>query len=166
MGFGDVIEEKTKALNTHYRKLVWKYFKEFFKLPKIIVALFLIWITYFSLENISDRLWIVIPAISILTIIPIWFLVTQSKRIKQIKNKTGKKRLFDNVSMQLEGVVYSINIIIQILIFYNGAWSSKINLIFSAIIILFGLTIFISIFIVSPKLRKEMATQHPDYKFA
>ncbi len=30
MGFNDVIEEKTKALNKHYRKLVWMYFRAFF----------------------------------------------------------------------------------------------------------------------------------------
>ncbi|MDG1729693.1 MAG: hypothetical protein P8K68_11940 [Algibacter sp.] len=42
-GFSDVIEQKTKALNTFYRKEIWKYFKDFFRLPKIIATLFSIW---------------------------------------------------------------------------------------------------------------------------
>ena len=165
MGFSDVIEEKTKALNTHYRKQVWLYFKDFFKLPKLIVTLFLIWMFFFFLENISNRFWIVIPTVTILTITPFWFLVKQTRNINRQKRATGKKWLFDNIAMQLGGIVHIISVFFQVLLFPSGQWSSTMNIIFSVIMVLFGLAIYISIFIVSPKLRSEAAKQHPDYKF-
>jgi hypothetical protein len=166
MGFSDMIEEKIKALNKRYRKLVFKYFIEFFKLPKIVLTVFLIWLYYLALQNIEDRLYVIIPTIAVLMIVPIYFLVTQSKRINKLKKQTGKKWLFDNTAVQLGGFVYLINVVIQVMLFPSETWSSALNLIFSIIIILFVLAIYISMFIVSPKLRKDMAQQHPEYKFA
>jgi len=165
MGFSEVIEEKTKALNKHYRTLVWTYVKNFFKLPKILITLVLIWLIYFTLESIDSRLWVVIPFVTLLSIVSIGFLYTHSKRVKNLKKATGKKWLFDNVALQLGGLVYSINIVIQVLLFPNVTWSAMINFIFASIIVLFGLAIYISIFIVSPKLRKDMVKHYPDYKF-
>lgn len=165
MGFNDVIEEKTKALNKRYRKLVFKYFIEFFKLPKIVFTVFLICMYYLALQNLGNRMYIIIPTIATLMIVPIYFLVTQSKRISKLKKETGKKWLFDSTAVQLGGFVYLINVVIQVILYPSGTWSSPLNLIFSIVIILFGLAIYISIFIVSPKLRKDMDKQHPEYKF-
>ncbi|BAO75599.1 hypothetical protein [Winogradskyella sp. PG-2] len=166
MGFSDVIEEKTKALNKRYRILVWKYYKGFFKLPKILLTLFLMWLIFFTLKTIDERVFVVIPTVLFITITPIWFLVVQTKRINKLKDKTGKKWLFDSVALQLGGLVYIINVVVQGLLFPNGAWSINVKLLFSITIVLFGLAVYISIFIVSPKLRKEMANQYPEYKFA
>lgn len=165
MGFSEVIEEKTKALNSHYRILVWKYFKAFFKLPKILITLVLIWLIYFTLESIDSRLWVVIPFVTLLSTVSIGFLYVQSKKVKNLKKATGKKWLFDNVALQLGGLVYGISIVMQVLSFPNVTWNAMVNFIFASIIVLFGLAIYISVFIVSPKLRKQMAKQHPEYKF-
>ena len=41
-GFMDVVEKRQAALNKKYNKLVWKHFKNFFSIPKIIITTSLI----------------------------------------------------------------------------------------------------------------------------
>ncbi|WP_339752719.1 hypothetical protein [uncultured Winogradskyella sp.] len=166
MGFSDVIEEKTKALNKRYRKLVWKYFIGFFKLPKIILTLFLVWGYYQLLIVFPSRLWLVAPTAVLLFVIPVWKIFQQSQKINQIKKQTNKKWLFDNISLQLGGFIHFLQIILQVGFLYSdGIWSNTANFIFSFSIVLFSLALYVAIYIVSPKLRKEMAKQHPEYKF-
>jgi hypothetical protein len=167
MGFSDVIEEKTKALNKHYRLLVWKYFKDFFKLPKIILTLFLIWVYFELFQLIPNKNWMVIPTIAILFIAPTVFFINATKQIRKTENLTNKKWLFDSISLQLGGLVHILNIGLYSGVFFESMsnWPTFYQLVFSAVIVLFGMIIYISIFIVSPKLKKDMAKQHPEYKF-
>ncbi|WP_296315205.1 hypothetical protein [Winogradskyella sp. UBA3174] len=167
IGFSDVIEEKIKALNKHYQLLVWHYFKDFFKLPKIILTLFFVWGYFQILIAVPNRLWVVGVSSFLLFVIPIYKIYKQSQRIKRIKKQTNKKWLFDNTSLQLGGMIQSLNIVIQIGFFNRDAiWSNAFSLSFSVAIVLFSLALYIAIYIVSPKLRKDMAKQQPDYKFA
>jgi hypothetical protein len=166
MGFNDVIEEKTKALNKYYRKLIWAYLEGFFRLPKIIFMVLLIWAYYQLLITLPNRLWVIAPTAFLLFAIPIWKIYKQSQKIKAIKKDTNKKWLFDNISLQLGGLIHFLHIVIQIGFFNSsGIWSPKANLIFSILIVLFSLTLYSALYIVSPKLRKDMAKQHPEYKF-
>ena len=168
MGFNDVIEEKTKALNKYYRKLVWTYFKDFFKLPKIILTLFLVWCYYNLLVIIENRFLFLLITCGVLMVVPIWFFYNQSKRVKHLKKQTGKKWLFESTVMQLGGLsqIFNIGIYVSVILdVERRVLSTTALIIFSSVIVLFALVLYISIFIVAPKLRKAMANQHPEYKF-
>jgi hypothetical protein len=166
MGFNDFIKEKTKALNTHYRKLVWTYFINFFKLPKILMTMFLIWAYYQLLILLPNRLWIVAPTAILLLVIPIWKLYQQSQIIRRVKKETNKKWLFDNIALQLGGLIHFLQIVLQVGFFNSeGIWSNTSNFIFSVLIVLFSLTLYVAIYIVSPELRLDISKQHPEYKF-
>ncbi|MGG7034877.1 MAG: hypothetical protein ACI7YS_06735 [Flavobacterium sp.] len=45
-GFTDLIEERQKALIKKYYKLIWMHFREFFKIPKVIMTTFAIFLVY------------------------------------------------------------------------------------------------------------------------
>lgn len=167
IGFGDVIEEKMSALNKHYWLLVWKSFKDFFRLPKIILTVFLIWTYYQLLIAIPYKIWFVGFSVLLLFAIPIYKIYKQVRRIKRIKKQTNRKWLFDNIALQLGGIINFFGVFVQVAFFNNGAFfSTKFSLIFSVIIVLFSLVVYIALFIASPKLRKDMAKQHPEYIFA
>ena len=167
MGFGDVIEEKTKALNKYYRLLVWGYFKDFFKLPKIIVTVFLIWSYFQLLIAVPNKLWVVAPTAFLLFFIPVREIYKQAQKIKRIKKSTDKKWLFDNISLQLGGMIHFLHIIFQVAFFNkNDIWTTTFSFNFSVGIVLFSLVLYIAIYSVSPQLRKDMAKIYPDYKFA
>jgi len=168
MGFNDVIEEKTKALNKHYRVLVWKYFKDFFKLPKIILTLFLIWGYYSLLVFIENRFWLLLITCFILLFFPLRFFYKQVKCIKFLKKETNKKWLFDSVVLQLGGLsqIFNIGIYVSIILDLERRTLSTTTLIvLSSFIIVFALVLYVSIFVVAPKLRKNMVNQHPEYIF-
>ncbi len=168
MGFNDVIEEKTKALNKRYRVLVWKYFKDFFKLPKIILTLFLTWGYYSLLVFIENRFWLLLITCFILLFFPLRFFYKQVKRIKFLKKETDKKWLFDSVVLQLGGLsqIFNIGIYVSIILdLERRTLSTTILIVLSSFIIVFALVLYVSIFVVAPKLRKNMVNQHPEYKF-
>jgi hypothetical protein len=167
IGFNDVIEEKTKALNKHYYLLIWHYFKDFFKLPKIILTLFFIWGYYQLLITIPYRLTFVGVSVFLLFAIPVYNLYTQTQRMRRIKKQTNKKWLFDTSALQLSGLLQFVNVFFYIVFFKrNTVWSYGFSLGFSISIILFALALYVAIYHASPKLRKDMAKQHPSYKFA
>jgi hypothetical protein len=49
-GFSDVVEKRQKAMFRRYYKLIWGYFKEFLRLPQIVITLLLTLIIYKILE--------------------------------------------------------------------------------------------------------------------
>ncbi len=115
---------------------------------------------------VDNKLYILIPIVILLFWIPIMHLVKCVKSIKKIKRETGKKWLFDNIALHLGELAHVLNIgIYGGIIFDTNHWSNLQELIFSLLIVLFGLTVYISIFIVSPQLKKDMAALYPEYKF-
>lgn len=165
-GFGDVIEQKTKALNKQYRLLIWQYFKAFFKLPKIIITLFLVWGYYQLLIYIPNRFWIIIPTAILLVVFPIWEIYKQSKHIKQLRKTTNKKWLFDNTILQLGGTIHFLSLLLQISFFdINASWGVTSSLLFSIIVVFFAIVLYVALFVVSPQLKKRMSTYYTDYKF-
>ncbi|WP_299114799.1 hypothetical protein [uncultured Winogradskyella sp.] len=169
MGFGNVIEEKTKALNKRYWRLIWKNFKDFFILPKIILTLFLIWLyyktLYFSMEYHSN--WLVIPTLTVLFGFPWYFWIKEFKRSKRLKKQTGKKWLFDNTISQLGGLVHVMNFAIYFQVFYQNeqTWPVSMSVVFSICTVLIAMLIYIAVYVVTPKLRYQMEKHYPEYNF-
>lgn len=166
MGFSSVVDEKTAALNKYYRNQVWYYFKSFFKIPKIIITLFLIYIYYLGLTHLDNRFLLVVPTFVVLLFFPVKFLVESTKQVKRIERETNKKWLFNSTITQLGGLIHILNVGVYGSIFFDldSAWSNTMNIIFSIIVILFGLALYISIYRVAPRLRKQMEQQHPAFK--
>lgn len=52
-GFMDVVEQRQKAMNKKYNKLVWQHFKAFFRLPQIIGTLVSIFLVFQLLKSIT-----------------------------------------------------------------------------------------------------------------
>jgi len=168
-GFGDVIKDKSNAVSKHYRKLLWKIFKDFFKPPKVIITL-LITLIIFSLINLTAyHLTILIIAFWIIFIIPIifglWYKLELNKRFKD----TGKKWLIDEVIKQ-SGLLFiiSIQIPIQLLKYINPEDALKLNstelLVASFFLSIFIIFVYILTKVIPPRLEKEMIQLYPEYK--
>lgn len=163
MGFSSVVDEKTAALNKYYRNQVWYYFKSFFKVPKIVITLFLIYIYYLGLTHLDNRFLLVVPTFVVLLFFPVKFLVESTKQVKRIERETNKKWLFNSTITQLGGLIHILNVGIYGSIFFDldSAWSNTMNIIFSVAVVLLGMTLYTSIYIVTPSLKRKMEKQHP-----
>lgn len=86
-GFMDVIEAKQKQMNKRYWSIIWRFVKEWFTVPKILVTLSLIASLFFIL-TIKYSEFILLGAILILAVFDI---IKQFKRRKQEKKLSKEK---------------------------------------------------------------------------
>jgi cadmium resistance protein CadD (predicted permease) len=166
MGFSEVVEQKTNTLDKRYRKMVWKQVLEFFKLPKIFLTSFLIYLLYVLIQNVENKTIVIIPMAVSLLAMHVFYLYKNSKMIKFRKKKTGKKWLFESTVLQMGGLIHFLNIGIYVPIFFeiNSQWTTPFTFIFSVFLVIYYLAIYISIYIVTPKLKETLSNEHPEYR--
>ncbi|WP_052825883.1 hypothetical protein [Neotamlana nanhaiensis] len=166
-GFSDILEEKSKALAKHYRKQVYKYTKQYFKLPKIVLTLFSMWALFKIVNVVENKNYVAVPVFVLLFGFQLYFLVTEHKKRKKIKKDTGKNWLFQHVTAQLGGLVHVLNLGIYVpnIFSENDPWSFTFQIIFSVAVVLYFIMLYVAVNIVTPKLRLEAQKQFPEYKF-
>lgn len=167
MGFSSVVEQKTKALNTFYWQQIWRCYREYIALPKIVLTIAMVAGFYklliFSMAYHVN--WVLAPTLTLLFGIPWYVLIKEYKHTKKRKAITGKKWLLDHTIAQLGGVVHFMNIAIYFQVFFHnkGVWSNSLALGVSILVVFFGLLLYIAIAKVVPQLRKDMAKQYITY---
>ena len=168
-GFMGVVEERQKLLAKKYNRLIWKYYREFFKLPKIILTTALIYGVYIFMSFFKSPeevfRW---TYISILIFSFGLFLIAR-KRLKQRQKQTGKKWLFeDNESTPtiLFQFLFGFNISNSIFILFEGhQWQNEHSIIASAILVFIAFYIYIQLKIIPKKVSEELEKTYPEYKF-
>ncbi len=93
-GFMDVVEKRQSALSKKYNLLIWKHFKEFFTIPKIVITISLVaglfyffkYIFFYELMTIAMIGWFLLLIAA---------LVYEKRKMKKRKNQTGKKWMFE-----------------------------------------------------------------------
>lgn len=95
-GFMDVVEKRQKMLEKKYLKLIWKHFKTFFTIPKIILTATLIFAIFLLFKSFySDDLvfWLFVLIVLFLFV----SIYINNKRVKKQKTETGKVWLFEHI---------------------------------------------------------------------
>lgn len=167
-GFMDVVEKRQAALNKKYNKIVWKHFKAFFTIPKIIGTISAVGIFFYMLMNLSKQAGIIINSFLVLAILFFWFAII----VKKIKyNKTaklsGKKWLFKEVIFGYGNFAGLSYLPTQILVHVD--FDAQIGMIkglfFSVLIVSMYLIDFIILFEIPSKAEKYLEETYPEYKF-
>ena len=168
-GFMDVIADKSKAVNKHYWKVLWQIFKDYFKLPKIIITLTISLVVFSILKLTGHEISILIIAFWIIFIFPVVFGLRYSSKLKKRFKRTGKKWMIDEVIKQ-SGLLFiiSIQIPIQLLKYIDLDGTSSLNstelFLSSFFLTVFSIFVYILITLVPPKLEEEMCNLYPEYK--
>ena len=167
-GFSDVINDKSKAINKRYRKILWQIFKEYFKPPKILMLLLTTLIFFTIVDLMNHKITLLITTFWIIFFIPVIFFFKYNIELKKRFKKTGKKWMVDEMIRQ-SGLFFFLGIQIpfQLLKYVNND-SFEINS-FSLLITSFSLSVFavfvyIIVKIIPPKLENEMTQLYPEYK--
>lgn len=168
-GFMGIIEEKQKFLGKKYRKLIWKYYKEFFSLPKIILTFATILLIYRLLilfEGAKDFVFGFIILLSLGFFVHTFY---QEKLSSNEKNSNRKKWLFEDISLQHKKNVFVLLptlLINSFNLFFKGSHFTTITaIIFSVTLVLLGLLIYLKIKIIPNKVAEELEKTYPEYKF-
>jgi len=164
LGFSEVVEQRTKTLDKHYRTLIWQHIKTYFKLPRILLTLAIIYFYFTALSLLNNPYVLVLFTFLVFVVVTLWFLKKTLKRIKHLEKRTKKKWLFDRTILQIGSISSTLNIgIYGPVLFDVSDWSKYQNLFISVFIVLFGITLYTCIYVVGPKLRGDMIKRHPEY---
>lgn len=163
-GFSDIIEKKQNQLNKQYWKLIWKHFKEFFKLPKLVLTAFLIALVY-SIIHLVIQKHIVLASITFTTCLLLMYdLHIKHNEVKKRQKVTGKKWLFQNNINALG--MFSIIAQIPLNTFNflrNVNWTTNKEIIASIILVIYLITCYIFTQIIPRKIEEEASKLHPEY---
>lgn len=99
-GFMEVVEERQKALSKKYSKLIWKHFKDFFKLPRIVLTIIAVTLTYLILKTgFVNQLWFGTLVLVLFVIALVQLTITGIKKKKAYK-KGRKKWMYEDILLQ------------------------------------------------------------------
>lgn len=168
-GFMDVVDERRRFLSKKYSRIIWKHYKEFFRLPKIILTVSSMYFLYFLSEKLQDSQYLYL---SILAVIGVVFTVESRKihKAQKLKEKeTGKKWFFEQTVDAFD--VYPITLLPMQLINLSvtigeDEWHRGIAIFGAILLVLFALLQYVHWKIVYPKIVQEMGSVYPEYKMS
>lgn len=168
-GFMDVVEERQKFLGKKYGKMIWKYYKEFFRLPKILVTLGTMYALYLISETLQDTQTLYLCILGTIGVVSGFEIYKTTKAQKLREKATGKKWLFEQATSIFD--IYPITLLpVQIVnisgVFDDESWSQGIAILGSIVLVLFALLLYVQWKVVHRKMSEEMGRIYPEYEIS
>jgi hypothetical protein len=115
-GFMDVVEKRQAALNKKYNGIIWKHFKAFFTIPKIIFTITLVGLIYLLLMTSTYKADVVLVAFGIIILSFYSFIIYFANKNKKANLATHKKWLLKEIILGRSSIVGMIYLPIQIIL--------------------------------------------------
>ena len=169
-GFMDVVEAKQKQMSKRYRKILWRFFKEWFTIPKIVVTIS-IFFAFFMLLQIQFSEYIFLATLLILIILEMRIVYKVRKQHKEKVVKKDKIFLLESLIgdtkngntgftfMNLFNIIHLTNFNFSALHMY---WVLVISIVLTLLCILF----YVSNYIIPQKAEELLIETYPEYKLA
>jgi hypothetical protein len=169
-GFMDVVEKRQAVLGKKYNRLVWKHFKGFFTVPKVILTVSLVVGLFLFLRiQYFDYFF---PAAMLLLLIGILpFAFVKNRKMKQHSQKTGKTWLFEKMIFNYGSGISLVFLPIQFfnilnpIIFKINVQTDAILTLLSVLTVSIYFTIYIVIFEIPKKAEEYLKQTYPEYEF-
>ncbi|TXD50593.1 MULTISPECIES: hypothetical protein [unclassified Polaribacter] len=167
-GFMDVIEAKQKQMNKRYSKILWRFFKEWFTVPKLVTTI-TIFLALFFILKIQYVEYVLLGALFILFVVD---LIKQSKAKKLQKEKEVKKdKIFLLEAMigdtrqgfsglALINIFNSINFVKVPFSSLENHWLLLISFSATLLLILF----YVTAYLIPEKAEELLQESYPEYK--
>ncbi|MGB5498413.1 MAG: hypothetical protein WBM77_05755 [Maribacter sp.] len=165
-GFHEVIKEKTNAMHKRYWKIFFRFYKDYFKLPKVLLLFGISTLLFFVLRIIPDEIGKYVPGIAVMLVLVFFLFVTFRNKRKQ-KTKTRKWLLEDMIATN-GNIFLVLNFALQILIFPNLIeWPLESPL--GTFMVSFGVVLLFLLFhvmvnVIPPKAEELLVETYPEYK--
>ncbi|WP_417356042.1 hypothetical protein [Flavobacterium sp.] len=162
-GFMDVLERRQLALTKKYRKLLWAYFREYFKLPKILLTIILTVLVAKSIQHIHA---VIAPVLlfSILIFSLFRFFVLNYRYRKKVK-QTGYRWMLEEIIFRCGSIPVFIFIPYQIIEYvYDKEYSAIGQWILAAGVVLFAIYQYIILYVIINRAEVHLEQTYPDYR--
>ncbi len=165
-GFHEVIKEKTNAMHKRYWKIFLRFYKEYFKLPKVLMLFGASILFFLVLRELPIAIGKYVPGVSLLLVL-VFFLVFTFRNKRKQKAKTRKWLLEDMIAAN-GNIFLVLNFALQILISSNFIeWPLESFL--GTFMVSFGVVLLFLLFhvmvnVIPPKAEELLAETYPEYK--
>ena len=168
-GFMDVVEKRQKALTKKYYKLIWKHFIEFFKLPKIILTIFLIQLVYLILKNSSMYSDVFFWAYLLVTVFSFRKMFLDKQKLDSKKAKLEKRWLFKEIIVGCGGSPLLFVFPFQIMNHFHGDLPSSLKdpksvLFYSMFLVFYIIFAYIVQKVIPSKAEEYLKQTYPEYQ--
>ena len=167
-GFQDVVEQRTTALMKYYWKEVWRLFKQYFKLPKIILTIALLLMVQMLLRFSSYSGMIVYGLVCLMFLLPVVQMFRHRMQVKKRREANGRHYLLEDIITSLGTGGFVLQIPLQFLINVNN--HSKFNFdnpwtlwITTFFLVFYGLVTYLVAFYIPKHMEENMKKMYPEY---
>lgn len=166
-GFMDVVEKKQKAMHKKYWKILWRFVKEWFTLPKFISTA-LIFMLYFSLFQIRYSMHILFGAFVVLAFYDL-IRFAQNRRKNKGKKQAEKRWLLQDMIGETRGgfsFLTFVNFfnIINLLKIDFGTLPFYWLALFATLGTLLTIVFYVSAVVLPQKATQLLEETYPEYK--
>lgn len=160
-GFKPIVDERKKTLNSKYRKLIWKYFIQFFTLPRILLTGVLLIATFKLIEY--EKLLYMLLLIVLMATILIKTIVYKGVYGNKVL-VTGKRWMLEEIIFSCGSIVAFMGIPFQLFHFVIRDNTGVITLwVLSLIFVLAALAGYVMVFVIPAKAEEHLAATYPEY---
>ncbi len=161
-GFSDIVEKRQNALTKKYYKLLWGYFKNFFRLPQVLGTLAAV-VAVYLLLGLSAYIY------SALLFIIMVFSVVRLFKIKKMYHKktqsTGKRWLLEDIIFSCGGIGPMLYLPMQINLHMEGYYLSEpIKWGLAVFIVVVVLLEYTALYILPRNAAKHLTETYPEYR--
>jgi len=167
-GFMTVVEQKQSYMTKKYFKIILKFAKEWFQLPKIILTI-LLFIGFYQLQNNSNAYTVYVTVFGFVFIAQVTLTIINARKLKKEFKITQKKWLFKNI-INIQGLIYSAFLLFYVFDFFvpdgkdflmMGDFRKVFSAFFITFIVIFG---YITLIIIPKKAEELLEETYPEYK--
>lgn len=164
-GFMEVVEQRKKAMNKKYSKLVWLHFKSFFRLPQITGTLVSIFLVFQLLKSITIS-HEVAAILVFFIIISFWVgLIRMNRKRKKTAKEEGKKWLLKDIIYGYSSIAGMSYLPFQIFLQFEIHHSNIITLFFMSFFMVSMVIIeYIMFFVIPSKASQYLKQTYPEYE--
>jgi len=162
-GFSDVVAERQKALGKRYMKLMARYFKDFFKLPRILLTIAIFVVTY---KAFLFQPMLYVPVILMLQGFSFYRIMKQKKKYKLKTEATGKRWLLEELIYKGNTILGFSGITMQCIQFtFHDHLRPVYIAIMTFVFVLSLMHSYIVLYVIPEKATEHLLAAYPGYKW-
>ncbi|HSO87886.1 MAG TPA: hypothetical protein VLQ91_15120 [Draconibacterium sp.] len=168
-GFSKIKVEKQKELARKYNRLLWKYFLEFYRWPKMLMTLAGTMVLFTLLRMVNNIAWVIVPYFALLVISSLFYFYFVAPKKLKIQIVPGKKFMLLEYVNQIQMAVvllsqtpiaaYNISRVFHVYSI-NQPW---VLLLISFLIISLNIILYGQFFFVPEKIKEHFKEQFPEF---
>jgi hypothetical protein len=166
-GFSDVVAERQAAMSKRYNTFIWRHFKEYFRLPKIILTVTTMLVLFGFFSQIKQYRELVFFGVLLLYVV--FYFTVYRKSLK--KNKPDKKWMMAEMIYQYGASSSIVPIYFQLpaqlsIHAPEALYNPYVLAIYCIFMVLFVITNHIMIYVIPLKSEEYLRETYPEYDFA